>query len=79
LITIGIKRDYVICDLHGEVTKKYYEDDDKKYYNDRIQSMLHYIWSAINVEDTKESNQTRYTTSPKYNTMNEKHPTFVNY
>ena len=28
--------------------------------------------SAINVEDTKESKETRYTTSPKYNTINEK-------
>jgi len=30
--------------------------------------MLHDIGSAINVEDTK-SNEIRYTTSPKYNTM----------
>ena len=30
------------------------------------------ILSVINVEDTKESNETRYTTNSKYNTMNEK-------
>jgi len=30
------------------------------------------ILSVINVEDTKESKETRYTTSSKYNTMNEK-------
>jgi len=34
--------------------------------------MLHDIESAINVKDTKESKETRYTTSSKYNTMNEK-------
>jgi len=55
LITIGIKRDYVIWDLHGEVVKENYEDDDKKNYIDRIQSMLHDIVCAINVEDTKGS------------------------
>ena len=43
LITIGIKRDYVIWDLHGEVAKEYYEDDDKKNYSDGIQSMVHDI------------------------------------
>jgi len=52
--------------------KEYYEDDDKKKYSDGIQSMLRDIRSVINVEDTKQSNETRYTTSPKYNTMNEK-------
>jgi len=72
LITIGIKRDYVIWDLHGEIAKEYYEDDDKKNYNNGIQSILHDIESAINVEDIKESKETRYTTSSKYNTMNEK-------
>jgi len=72
LITIGIKRDYVIWGLHGEVAKQYYEDDGKKNYSDGIQSMLHDIESVINVEDTKESNETRYTTNSKYNTMNEK-------
>jgi len=39
LITNGIKRDYVIWDLHGELAKEYYEDNDKKNYSDRIQSM----------------------------------------
>jgi len=72
LITIGIKRYYIIWGLHGEVVKECYKDGDKKNYSDRIQSMLHDIGSAINVEDTKESNQRRYTTSPKYNTMIEK-------
>jgi len=72
LITIGIKRYYVIWDLHKEVAKEYYEDDDNKNYSDGIQSMLHDIESAINVEDTKESQETRYTTSSKYNTKNEK-------
>jgi len=72
LIKIEVKRDYVIWDLHGEVEKDYYEDDDKKNYSDEIQSMLHDIESAINVEDTIESKETRYTKSSKYNTINEK-------
>jgi len=34
--------------------------------------MLHNTGSVINVEETKESKETRYTTRPKYNTMDEK-------
>ena len=76
MITIGIKRDYVIWDLHGEVAKEYYEHNDKKNYSGGIQNMLHDIGSAINVKETKEGNETRYTTSPKYNTMNSKTSNF---
>jgi len=65
LIINGIRRDYVIWDLHGERAKEDYEGDNKKNYNDGIQSMLHDIGSSINVEDTIESKETRYTTSPK--------------
>ena len=76
LITIGIRRDYVIWDLHGEVAKKCDEDEHKQNFNDGIQSLLHDIGSAINVEDAKEGTETSYTTNPKYNAMNEKTSNF---
>jgi len=76
LITIGIKRYYVIWDLHGEVAKKCDEDEHNHNYNDMIQSLPHDIVSAINVENAKEGKETSYTTNPKYNAMNEKTSNF---
>jgi len=55
LITIRIKRDYVIWDLHREVAKEYYEDDDKKNYSDEIQSMLRDIEIVLMLKTPKKA------------------------
>jgi len=56
LIIIGIRRDYIIWDLHGEVTKKYRAKDNKLTSNNEIHNRLCNIRSDENKKITYITN-----------------------
>ncbi|XP_061358749.1 uncharacterized protein LOC133302942 [Gastrolobium bilobum] len=78
LIMFGIKKDYVIWDLHGEIVSESEDDeenDDEQNCNDGLREMLHDIGSTFNIHnipnvDGQPSEDKSYETSTN-NEMNE--------